>query len=183
MLGQNVYQQLFLPGELTGPPGTPGAWHTVFGWVVMGQYAPDYPVQEVTSHMVLSTKANQFSDSLLTKFWELEEPPNLNKLLTPEEQRVEQHYQDNHSFLETEGRYMVKLPRSLNPLELGENRSQAIHRAKANEKSLIRKGRYDDFQAVMAEYLELGHAQLVTPQDLLLPSSSCYYMPVHSVYK
>ena len=78
---------------------------------------------------------------------------------------------------------MVTLPRTLGDLQLGESRTQGLNRARANEKSLIRKGRWPAFQAVMAEYLELGHAQPVSPQDLLMPSSSCYYMPVHSVYK
>ena len=78
---------------------------------------------------------------------------------------------------------MVKLPKTPGDLQLGDSRTQAINRAKANERSLIRKDRWPAFQAVMAEYLELGHAQLVNTQDLQLPASSCYYMPVHSVYK
>ena len=35
----------------------------------------------------------------------------------------------------------------------------------------------------MAEYLELGHAKAVSPQDILLSHSQSYYMPVHSVHK
>ena len=35
----------------------------------------------------------------------------------------------------------------------------------------------------MKEYLQLGHARVVNHQDLQLPVSECYYMPVHSVYK
>ena len=49
--------------------------------------------------------------------------------------------------------------------------------------TLIRKQRWPAFQSVMSEYLELGHAKPVSSQDLLAPSSECYYMPVHSVYK
>ena len=185
LLGQNIYQHLFLPGEVLVSPETAGAKHTVFGWVIMGPYQPDDPQQEIiaTSHLVMSTRANQITDKLLEKFWELEEAPKLDRLFTPEEQRVEKHYQDTHVYLEEEQRYMVKLPRILNPLELGESRSQAIYRAKANERSLLRKGKWDDFQSVMSEYLELGHARPVDPQDLLLPTSQSYYMPIHSVYK
>ena len=130
-----------------------------------------------------STKANQIGDNMLAKFFELEEPPKLHKAFTPEEQRVEAHYEESHTYLEEEGRYMVTLPKTPGDLQLGDSRTQAINRAKANERSLIRKDRWPAFQAVMAEYLELGHAQLVNIQDLQLPASSCYYMPVHSVYK
>ena len=35
----------------------------------------------------------------------------------------------------------------------------------------------------MSEYLELGHASLVSPQDMSTPHSQTYYMPVHSVHK
>ena len=59
LLGQDVWQELFLPGEATGPPGTPAAWHTVFGWVVMGHYTPDNPTRSITAtaQAVSSTEA------------------------------------------------------------------------------------------------------------------------------
>ena len=185
LLGQDVWQKLFLPGESTSPQGTPAAWHTVFGWVILGQYTPDHPVHAVvaTAQVVSSSKAQQESDDLLAKFWELEEPPQNDNLFTPEEQRVEQHYQDTHVYLPDEKRYQVKLPRTVGNLQLGESKTQAINRARSNERSLIRKQSWPAFQTFIQEYLELGHAQPVSPDDLLLPSSACYYMPIHSVYK
>ena len=185
LLGQDVWNDLFLAERITGAPNTPTALHTVFGWTIGGPYSSQQPSQAITAtaHLVSSTKANQIGDNMLAKFWELEEPPKLHKAFTPEEQRVEAHYEESHTYLEEEGRYMVKLPKTPGDLQLGDSRTQAINRAKANERSLIRKDRWPAFQAVMAEYLELGHAQLVNTQDLQLPASSCYYMPVHSVYK
>ena len=185
LLGQNVFQHLFLDGRVQGPPETPAAWQTVFGWTIMGFYEEAEPAKAITAsaHFVDSTKANQASDDLLVRFWKLEEPENHDKLLTPEESRVEQHYEQTHQYLKEEKRYMVSLPKSLGDMQLGESRSQALNRAKANERSLIRKQRWPAFQAVMSEYLELGHAKPVSSQDLLVPNSECYYMPVHSVYK
>ena len=136
-----------------------------------------------TAQVVSSSKAQQESDDLLAKFWELEEPPQNDNLFTPEEQRVEQHYQDNHVYLPDEKRYQVKRPRTVGNLQLGESKTQAINRARSNEISLIRKQSWPAFQTVIQEYLELGHAQPVSPDDLLLPSSACYYMPIHSVCK
>ena len=48
LLGQDIWQDLFLPGEATGPPGTPSAWNTVFGWVIMGNYSTDGSVPQAS---------------------------------------------------------------------------------------------------------------------------------------
>ena len=185
LLGQDVWDQLFLNGRILGPEGTPSARQTVFGWVVSGLYQPDKPQKALAAcaHYVASTQANKISDDLLSQFWFLEEPPQPKKDLTTEEARVEKHYEESHRYVQEEGRYEVTLPRSLGELELGESRSRALHRARSNEKSLLRRDKYVEFQAVMAEYLELGHARLVSSEDLLLPPTSTYYMPIHSVVK
>ena len=41
LLGQNIWKQLFLPGQVTGPEDQPDAWLTVFGWTIMGNYNPN----------------------------------------------------------------------------------------------------------------------------------------------
>ena len=161
------------------------AWHTVFGWAVMGPYIPDSHTarQPAITHVAASTSADLTTDDLLAKFWELEEPPEGSKVFTPEEQKVEGHYNDTHLYLKEEQRYMVRLPRKDGTLQMGESRTQAPNRAKANERFLIRKGSWPKFHAVIQEYLDLSHAQLVSPEDLLLPPTSSYYMPVHAVHK
>ena len=185
LLGQDVWDDLFLDGRIKGPKGTPSAWHSVFGWVVTGLYKPDHTPKALTAsaHFVGTTTANVVSDSLLSKFWFLEEPPSPRKVFTPEEKRVESHYDHTHKYVKEQGRYEVTLPRTLADKTLGNSRSQALHRAKTNEESLIRKKRYDAFQAVMAEYVEMGHSKLVSPEDKSVPQSKVYYMPVHSVSK
>ena len=185
LLGQDIWDDLFLSGRIKGPQGTPSAWHTVFGWVVTGLYVPDRTPKALTAsaYYVASNKANQVSDGLLVKFWLSEEPPNPTKVFTAEEQRVEDHYENSHRFLTEEGRYEITLPRTLAEKPLGDSRKQALNRAKNNEESLIKKGRYSEFQAVMTEYVNLGHAKPVSLEKLALPSSSVYYMPVHSVRK
>ena len=78
---------------------------------------------------------------------------------------------------------MVSLPRKEGNLKLGESRNQALTRYKANERSLLNKGTLDKFQAVVQEYLDLGHARLVTPSELSAPASDSYYLPMHGVTK
>ena len=123
------------------------------------------------------------SDQILARFQELEEPSsfNLQAVRTPTETKVEQHFSNTHHYDKELQRYVVRLPKVDDPPSLGESRTQAINRAKANERSLIRKGGLQPFQEVMREYLTLRHAEEV---DMSRPQPSpVYYMPIHSVTK
>ena len=62
---------------------------------------------------------------------------------------------------------------------LGESRSQALQRFTSNERSLQRKGTWEMFQAVVQEYMDLGHAQLVTSEELATPVSECHAWGCH----
>ena len=118
----------------------------------------------------------------MKRFWEIEEAPAPEKKkLAKSEELVEQHFADTHSYIESQKRYMVRLPRVNEKLTLGESKTLAVKRAKGNEKSLIRKDKLEAFQTVMQEYVDLGHAQKVTEKMGVAPDS--YYMPIHSVFK
>ena len=52
-----------------------------------------------------------------------------------------------------------------------------------NELSLKKLGKMDAFNAVVEEYLMLGHAELVRPEDLTKLSSQSFYLPMHGVVK
>ena len=190
LLGQNIWRHLFLDGRIKGStPSLPEAWNTVFGWTVLGNYSQT-PSQHTINHVTASVESNRQSDAILARFQELEEPSEFSVPLTAKEQQVEQHYSSTHQYDPAARRYMVKLPRVDNPPRLGESRTQAVNRAQANERSLIRKGRYGPFQAVMKEYLTLGHAVEVPgqqPHSQIQPpnstSATSYFMPIHSVVK
>ena len=184
LLGQDIWQDLFLPGEATGPPGTPSAWNTVFGWVVMGNYSVDdsVPSKPASVHAITAL-AEQESDKILARFFEGEEAPKPQQLLTPEKKKVEEHYEATHAYVKSASRYMVCLPRKESAVPLGESRSQALNRARANEKSLLHKGSWKKSQEVMQEYFSLHHAEPVSQEDINRPAALSYYMPMHGVYK
>ncbi len=69
------------------------------------------------------------------------------------------------------------------PLELGTSRPAAIRRFLQNERSLRSKSKLDDFEAVLQEYVHLGHAETVPTTDLAQPVTMCYYLPIHGVVK
>ena len=75
------------------------------------------------------------------------------------------------------------LPRNSKGLVLGESKSRAVRRYLANEKALLSRGTYAQFQGVVQEYLDLAHAELLSPEDFLVPTPLTYYLPMHGVYK
>ena len=113
----------------------------------------------------------------------MEQPTKQVALFTPEENRVQEQYLSTHVFLPTVGKYQVVLPKNEKGLILGDSRSKALQRLYSNERSLIRKGTWEDFQLVVQEYLDLDHAQPVTAQEMKTPTQDCYYLPMHGVYK
>ena len=66
---------------------------------------------------------------------------------------------------------------------IGESRSQAVRQFASLEKSLTRKGCFQEFESVMQEYLELGHAEIVPSEDMDKDTSRVFYLPIHAVYK
>ena len=186
LLGQSVWRHLFLEGRVKGvKQEDPEAWHTVFGWTVLGTYNPHCltPTHQAITHVVASVEDSKVSDMLLARFQELEEPSTYYAARTPTELKVEQYFKETHLYDQSQLRYIVKLPRKEDPPSLGESRTQAINRARANERSLIRKGGLQPFQEVMKEYLTLHHAKEINVQEHQSQSTPSYYMPVHSVVK
>ena len=182
LLGQNIWRHLFREGRIQGArPEDPEAWNTVFGWTVMGTYNPhdQSPTHQVITHVVALAEDSKVSDRILARFQELEEPSSYVAVRTPTEVKVEQHFKETHQYVPEQLRYQVRVPRKEDPPSLGESRTQALNRARANERSLIRKGSLDPFQEVMREYLTLKHSQVVKEEG----QDTTYYMPVHSVVK
>ncbi len=81
------------------------------------------------------------------------------------------------------GRCQVQFPRVTDPPSLGTSRPAAHRRFKQNEKSLQGKGKFQDFEQVLKEYIELGHAEPVPEDELHQPSINTYYLPTHGVVK
>ena len=82
-----------------------------------------------------------------------------------------------------EGRFVVPLPKDPNAKPIGESRSQAVRRFLSLERSLNQKDHFQEFDAVMQEYLDFGHAQAVPDEDMEKPTELTFYLPMHAVYK
>ena len=102
--------------------------------------------------------------------------------LTAKERSVEEHFKSHHSRTK-DGRFIVPLLKKSQHKLLGESRSQAVQRFLSLERSLCSRGLSDEFGSVMEEYLEKGHAELVTTLDLEKPVHQVFYLPMHVVCK
>ena len=171
LLGVDIFVEILRQGRRTGAPGSPSAFETEFGWVLAGKldvYASNHCI---VSHYVSVVTG----DDLLRKFWEIEECPNDQSYLTPEERLVVQHFKDNHSRSE-DGHFIVPLPKKPHAKSLGESRSQAVRRFLSLERSLHAK-EFDEFDSVMNEYFEKGHTELVPLDDLEKSSQDVSIFP------
>ena len=176
--GVDVFVHVLLHGRRFGPPGSPVAFETKFGWVLAGETNATVPTNHVTTYhtSILS------DDDVLKKFWEIEEKPMSDSTLSLEERTVMHHFRDHHS-RSGSGRFVVPLPRKADARPIGESRSQAVRRFLSLERSLRAKNQFDKFETVMKEYVDLGHAEPVPPSDLEKPQHQVFYLPMHAVHK
>ena len=180
LLGADVYHRLLLTQPpITGATTDPAAVSTIFGWAITG------PVSSQTLHVQAApslteplSPADLYLDKQMVRFWESEQPDKAPEPFTSTEEQVQAHYNNTFSYCPSNQRYTVELPKKADVPALGDSRSQALSRYINNERSILRR---EPFQEVVKSYLELGHAELVPPQESLPPVH--YYLPMHSVTK
>ena len=161
-------------------------WATVtaYGWVISGKCHAQQ--QTPRSHLCLTAgSVDQQTQDLLINFLETESLASTDTsepTCTLDEQRAEDHFLQTHS-RQPDGRYVVQLPRKMDPPALGCSRERALRRHHQNSASLTRKGKFKEFQDALWDYARRDHAERVPQQDLLKPESEGYYLPTHGVFK
>lgn len=179
----NKSWQLSRTGEiLAGPQRGLFADSTMFGWVVGGT---PYSHEEdlACNPQILITKASdKHLDTLLETQWLNPEMPGDQSDLTMNAVQAEESFMSSYKRLE-DGRCeggMLRLP---DAPELGESRSKAVQRCHSVERSLKKKGTWQDYKDAVLDFVESGHAEIVPEKDLLKPHRDCFYMPLHAVCK
>jgi hypothetical protein len=174
LLGADIVALVMTDGRRTGRRNTPVAENTVFGWVLYGGRASAVKPQVIRTHVGTCD-----TDSILRRFWELEELPKV-KHYTAEEKSCEKHFMETHT-RDSTGRYVVKFPFKDNVAPLGLSRDQAVSRLKQVERRLAKAPEYKkEYAGFMKEYLDLNH---MIPASSSQESSSTYYLPHHFVLK
>eukprot|EP00102_Acyrthosiphon_pisum_P010971 XP_008179494.1 PREDICTED: uncharacterized protein LOC103308220 [Acyrthosiphon pisum] len=176
LIGADLLPSVFLDGTRKGQVGEPLAMNSVFGWVLMG------PTEfyDRSSVATLSVNISEPIDSLIKKFWELEELPTACHL-SPADVAAEKIYTSTTTRLSS-GRFVVTLP-FLKPRPLlGDSRTLALQRFKALECRLNRnKDLQDQYAEFMRDYLTAGHMELIPSSEQGHPFH--YYIPHHCVLK
>ena len=183
LLGSEVYPQLIMQEPMiTGNSSEPAALQTIFGWAIIGPVrSKDSQSQQISTQCSQTFTTNEDLDTLLSFFWNSEEPERPVLTLNQMEIQVQLHYADTFSYCPSKCRYRVSLPWKPDAPPLGDSRGQALSRYISNERSILGRNVWRAFQDVVQSYLDLGHAELV-PKEESEPART-YYLPMHKVFK
>ena len=185
LLGADVLPYVQSPSTT---PSSIIAVDTVFGHAFMGTYQPSASetLNKASIQLVKESSSPASLKQLIhevARFWESEAPLLKASPHNLEEQRVLEEYNVTHKFVSNAGKYEVVLPHRPERRLLGESGSYSLQRYHQNESSLKKKDVLEPFQAVLQEYLDLGHARPCTAEELQLPSTVSNFLPMHGVVK
>ena len=183
LLGTDIYYKLIQTRPIiAGGSSDPAAVATIFGWAITGPvHSHNNSFHAAPTLTETLNPADAHLSQQMVRFWESEEPDRPPESLSTLEEQVQSHYASTTSYCPETLRYTVTLPRKTEIPPLGESRAQASSRYYNNERSILRRGVWNQFQEVVQGYLDLGHAEVVPPSELSTPNQ--YYLPMHSVTK
>jgi len=172
LLGADIYPVIWSHEAVSLGRGYPTAFKSVFGWAVVG------PLQHfnASSSCSLPVQISSSMESLMEKFWSIEEPEAAPLRFT-EEGHCEEIF-CLEMVKTSKGQFMVPLPfRDSRTTSFPGMRQIAINRLLQLERKLARNPvLYNNYRKFMSEYESLGHmTEVDSPGD--------YYIPHHAVYK
>ena len=169
LLGVDVFVNVLLHGRRFGPPGSPVAFETEFGWVLAGETESRVPADLITTYHTSLISG----DDILRKFWEIEERPMSDSVLSGEERTTVCHFRDNHSHTDS-GRFIVPLSKKPGAKAIGQSRSQAVRQFLSLECSLHAKNQFDEFGSSISIWDMLNQCLLLTWKSLSTSVLSAY---------
>ncbi|XP_072400311.1 uncharacterized protein [Diabrotica undecimpunctata] len=188
LIGADKYYELITDGIVRLGKNLPVLQNTFFGWIVAGS-VPHNHLQNKRVSLFTQT-SNVISEntsslnSLLPKFWEMEEIPT-KKLLTPTEEIAELDFKKNFKILET-GRFQVNLPIKC-PSEhtkLGDSFHIAKKRFEGLEKKFqLNHSLFLEYKRFIDEYITFNHARYIPLTLYNNLSEHKYFLPHHCVIK
>jgi hypothetical protein len=173
LLGADVFAQVLNGKRITVGESLPVAFGSIFGWIIIG------PVPNLVAQSVHACPVSLITsvETLLDKFWKVEEPEAAPEDFTDEGQ-CEAIFRDG-CVRSPSGRFTVPLPfrQQLSSDTFRGSREVAIRRFECLESKLSADPRLNELYCqFMAEYIRLGH---MSPAS----SSGMYYIPHHAIYR
>ncbi|XP_054276868.1 uncharacterized protein LOC128995865 [Macrosteles quadrilineatus] len=177
LIGADLFPQLFDGGRLDSPHGIPTAFHTIFGWLLIGETSvPVSQFQTVSANLaLLDHESLEFN---LKRFWEVEEPPMTKCLVSPEDDHCESIFTSTTE-RDSSGRFIVNLPFKNDSPDFGNSYNRAKNCLLSLEGKFKRNPEFQSaYSAFITEYETLGHMTKVTN-----PMKEAYYIPHHGIFK
>ncbi|XP_059054953.1 uncharacterized protein LOC131849000 [Achroia grisella] len=179
LLGASLFHHLLLTNKIEGQLGSPYAWETTLGYIVVGPAPATFCNNTVTTCCAIVSNS---LDNLIKRFWDLEEiyvPP----IKSPEDNACEKYYSSTTKRDPISGRYIVALPFCKDPSTLGDSYQLAKKRFLCLERKLIAspafKLAYDD---VILDYIDKGYIS-PAPTSACEDKSLSYVIPHHGVVR
>lgn len=146
------------------------------GWLMFGGGV--WVRNELSMAISVGEEGDEKLDSLLRRFWEIEEV-SVTRVRTAEQDQCEEYFARTHQRT-AEGRYQVNIPLRSDIKELGSSRGMALHRFRQLERRFGRDPELKQkYVSAMNELLREGQMRLVDRA----PIGWCYYIPHHPVLK
>ncbi|XP_070142318.1 uncharacterized protein [Drosophila kikkawai] len=126
----------------------------------------------------ISIESEATMETLLTKFWEVEDLPCR---LIKETDKLCEDFFVRTTTRSCDGKYIVSLPfKDSEHIDLGHSRSSALAQFLRNETRLKKEPALKDtYDSVIQEYIDLGHMKTVPPNT----DKIYFYLPHHAVFK
>lgn len=177
LLGVDIYAVSLLDGIRRGEMDQPVAQNSRFGWLVFGALSP---TKESTVRVNCTSSVQDSLSQELQRFWQNEEV-NVEKFLTEEQEKCVQFYEATTT-RQSNGRYMVSLPYTMNVADsnfLGHSYEIALRRQLNLEKRFRSQPKLREmYNEFMFEYLNLGHMSVLENDQ----RNGCY-LPHHPVLR
>ncbi|XP_036347161.1 uncharacterized protein LOC118756508, partial [Rhagoletis pomonella] len=168
LLGSDIYDELMLDDIRRGPKGAPLAQSTALGFIISGKVGEGDQSKLTQNISVASDETFEELESLLHKFWELEDITTSKPVLSDSEKWCEEFFKSSHRRLDT-GKYLVRLPllSHLDPkLVVGSSYEPALKRLNQLQRRLSANPNLKSvYSLTIREYLELGQMKKLTNID------------------
>lgn len=192
LLGADIYYKILSGDLLKINEHSLTLVGTQFGYLLSGLIPPDtlspQVISEVTNNRscLLARNSDISLDSLLEKFWNMENcPQSSEKILSPENNFVETNFRKTTVIL-NDGSFQVnlplKIPEKLFPL--GESFFLAKKRFLNLERRFEKNPKlFQEYKKFIDEYISLGHAQVIPLSLKNIHGQNKYFLPHHSVIR
>ena len=174
LLGAELFYNLLCIGQVSLGNEQPILQKTRLGWIVTGSIGI---LHKQSSPVKCNLSRNVDVQTQLAKFWAVEEPPSLGRVISQEEKECEDLFEKTTK-RNANGQFVVNIPLLESPSKLGDSKEHALKMFLALEKRFHKNPKLKEmYVKFMEEYAQMGHMSVVTS----LSNSVSYYLPHHGV--